>query len=267
MDIFQTIILALVQGLFEFLPVSSSAHLILLPKLMDWQDQGIAFDVVVHLGTLSAIVYYYKTHLLTLSTDFYRSLITRKTIGESKLAWSILFATIPVGLMGLAFKDFINLNLREIEVIAYTTLIFAVLLGFADWFNRHHSKIKTTINWFDVIFVGLMQTLALVPGVSRSGIVITAGLLLGFSRGFAIQFAFLLAIPVIALSSGLILLDLYRYPQSLDWGFLLLGFVLSALSSYFVIVFFIKLLEHIGLIPFVIYRLFLGLFLLAVVNF
>ena len=263
MDFFQTITLALVQGLSEFLPISSSAHLILVPKITDWPDQGLAFDVVMHLGTLTAVVYYYQNTLKAMSNDFYRSIIKCQSVGESKLAWGVLLGTIPVGILGLLFKDSIALNFRSLEVIAYTTLIFGILLGIASWFNTRNPNPRISINWFDVLFIGMMQALALIPGTSRSGITITAGLLIGLSRQTSIQFAFLLSIPVIAIASASILIELYGQPQVVNISLLFLGFVVSALSSYFTIVFFIKLLDRVGMMPFVVYRLLLGMYLLT----
>jgi undecaprenyl-diphosphatase len=263
MDFFQTITLALVQGLSEFLPISSSAHLILVPKITDWPDQGLAFDVVMHLGTLTAVVYYYQNTLKAMSNDFYRSIIKCQSVGESKLAWGVLLGTIPVGILGLLFKDSIALNFRSLEVIAYTTLIFGILLGIASWFNTRNPNPRISINWFDVLFIGMMQALALIPGTSRSGITITAGLLIGLSRQMSIQFAFLLSIPVIAIASASILIELYGQPQVVNISLLFLGFVVSALSSYFTIVFFIKLLDRVGMMPFVVYRLLLGMYLLT----
>ena len=263
MDFFQTITLALVQGLSEFLPISSSAHLILVPKITDWPDQGLAFDVVMHLGTLTAVVYYYQNTLKAMSNDFYRSIIKCQSVGESKLAWGVLLGTIPVGILGLLFKDSIALNFRSLEVIAYTTLIFGILLGIASWFNTRNPNPRISINWFDVLFIGMMQALALIPGTSRSGITITAGLLIGLSRQMSIQFAFLLSIPVIAIASASILIELYGHPQVVNISLLFLGFVVSALSSYFTIVFFIKLLDRVGMMPFVVYRLLLGMYLLT----
>ena len=263
MDFFQTITLALVQGLSEFLPISSSAHLILVPKITDWPDQGLAFDVVMHLGTLTAVVYYYQNTLKAMSNDFYRSIIKCQSVGESKLAWGVLLGTIPVGILGLLFKDSIALNFRSLEVIAYTTLMFGILLGIASWFNTRNPNPRISINWFDVLFIGMMQALALIPGTSRSGITITAGLLIGLSRQMSIQFAFLLSIPVIAIASASILIELYGHPQVVNISLLFLGFVVSALSSYFTIVFFIKLLDRVGMMPFVVYRLLLGMYLLT----
>lgn len=264
MDFIQTIVLSLVQGLSEFLPISSSAHLILVPKLSDWPDQGLAFDVVVHMGTLSAIVFYYRAIIKILINDFFYSVVKIQTVGQSKLAWGVLLGTIPVGLAGLLFKDFIEVNLRSTEVIAYSTLVFGLLLGFASWINTRNQTARVDLSWQDIGFVGLMQAFALIPGTSRSGITITAGLLIGLSKNTSTQFAFLLSIPVITLSALLMLLDLYQQPQVADWPMLLLGFLVSAISAYFTVVFFIKLLDTIGLMPFVVYRIILGVLLLAI---
>lgn len=264
MDFIQTIVLSLVQGLSEFLPISSSAHLILVPKLSDWPDQGLAFDVVVHMGTLSAIVFYYRAIIKILINDFFYSVVKIQTVGQSKLAWGVLLGTIPVGLAGLLFKDFIEVNLRSTEVIAYSTLVFGLLLGFASWINTRNQSSRVELSWQDIGFVGIMQALALIPGTSRSGITITAGLLIGLSKNTSTQFAFLLSIPVITLSALLMLLDLYQQPQVADWPMLLIGFLVSAISAYFTVVFFIKLLDTIGLMPFVVYRIILGVLLLAI---
>ncbi|MBE8190235.1 MAG: undecaprenyl-diphosphate phosphatase, partial [Candidatus Thioglobus sp.] len=258
MDIFQTLILALVQGISEFLPISSSAHLILVPELTGWQDQGLAFDVVVHFATLLAVIFYYRYQLKSLSFDFYNSILSRQKVGESNLAWGILLGTIPVALLGWIFKDFIAINLRSVAVISYATLAFGGLLAVGIWVNFKNLKPRFSIGWLDVFFIAMMQILALIPGTSRSGITITAGLLIGLSKKTSIQFSFLLSIPVIILATGSILLDLYQQPQIVNVTLLFLGFVIAGISSYFSIVFFIKLLDVIGLMPFVIYRLLLG---------
>ena len=151
MDIFQTITLSLIQGLTEFLPISSSAHLALLPKLLNWPDQGLAFDVVLHFGTLCAIIYYYRNSLLVMSHDFISSIQTRQMEGEALLAWGVLLGAIPVGLAGLLFKDSIELNLRTIEVIAFATLFFGVLLGFSDWLNRFLGRTREIIRSSDIL--------------------------------------------------------------------------------------------------------------------
>ena len=263
MDFIQTIVLSLVQGLSEFLPISSSAHLILVPKITDWPDQGLAFDVVVHMGTLSAIVFYYRAIIKMLMVDFFYSIVKVQTIGQSKMAWGVLLGTIPVGLAGLLFKDFIEVNLRSTEIIAYSTLAFGLLLGLASWIDSRKTAPRSELGWTDIGFIGIMQALALIPGTSRSGITITAGLLIGLSKNMSTQFAFLLSIPVITLSALLMMLDLYQQPQSVDWLMLVIGFSVAAISAYLTVVFFIKLLDTIGLMPFVMYRIILGVLLLT----
>lgn len=264
MDIWQSIVLALIQGVSEFLPISSSAHLILVPKLSDWPDQGLAFDVVVHLGTLFAIVFYYRSLLQQLWLDFYQSLLQRQSVGESTLAWGVLLATIPVGLAGLLFKTQIETHLRSVEVIAATTIGFGLLLALAAYLNHRKSHVRGQLGAIDMAFIGCMQALALIPGTSRSGITITAGLLLGLSKQSATRFAFLLAIPVIALSSMLMLFELFAQVEPVNSVILLVGFAVSALSSYLTVVFFIKLLDTLGMLPFVVYRLLLGVILLTI---
>ncbi len=263
MDFIQTVVLALVQGLSEFLPISSSAHLILVPKITNWPDQGLAFDVVVHMGTLSAIVFYYRAIIKILMVDFFYSVVKVQTVGQSKMAWGVLLGTIPVGLAGLLFKDFIEVNLRSTEIIAYSTLAFGLLLGLASWIDSRKIAPRSELSWTDIGFIGIMQALALIPGTSRSGITITAGLLIGLSKNMSTQFAFLLSIPVITLSALLMMLDLYQQPQSVDWLMLVIGFSVAAISSYLTVVFFIKLLDTIGLMPFVMYRIILGVLLLT----
>jgi len=262
MDFIQTIVLALIQGLSEFLPISSSAHLIIVPKLSDWPDQGLAFDVVAHLGTLVAVVYYYRETIKELFIDFFYSIVKQEVIGESRLAWGVLLGTIPVGLCGLIFKDYIEANFRSIEVVAYTTIVFGILLGFASYVNSRKKFTRGSIGFIDIAFVGVMQAIALIPGTSRSGITITAGLLIGLSKQMSIKFAFLLSIPVITISVLSILIDIYDKPQTVNISLLFLGFFVASIVAYLTIVFFIKLLDTIGLIPFVVYRLLLGFVLL-----
>ncbi len=264
MEFLQTTALALIQGLSEFLPISSSAHLILLPKFTHWTDQGLAFDVVLHLGTLSAIVFYYRHSLAELWRDFFDSIAQRQTVGRSHIAWGIGLGTIPVGLAGLFFQEFIETHLRTTSVIAFATLGFGLLLGVAIWWqqHKHNPNPSDTLTWRAMSFIALAQTLALIPGTSRSGITITAGLLLGLSLATTIEFAFLLSIPVIALSAALMIWQLFAQPLAVDWTMLALGFVISGLSAYFTVVFFIRLLDRVGLMPFVVYRVGLAMVLL-----
>lgn len=262
MDTLQIIVLAIVQGFTEFLPISSSAHLILVPAFTQWADQGQAFDVALHIGSLIAVVIYFRTDLRNMIVAWLHSLGTRQQTPNSRLAWAVLFATIPAGLVGLILKDYIELNLRGAEVIATTTIIFGLLLWYADRMGKRNRD-EHAMRWKDVLFIGCAQAIALIPGTSRSGITMTAALMMGLTRSAAARFSFLLSVPVILLSGGLKTIDLVRSDTVVDWYALFAGTVLSALSAYLCIHLFLKLLERIGMLPFVVYRVFLGLFIFA----
>ncbi|MCW9014114.1 MAG: undecaprenyl-diphosphate phosphatase [Gammaproteobacteria bacterium] len=260
MDFIQILILAVVQGLTEFLPISSSAHLILVPVLTGWQDQGLAFDVAVHVGTLAAVVLYFRTEIIHMTQSWLASVTGKGFDQDAKLAWAVLFGTIPVGLAGLLFKDFIEAELREPVVMATSTLVFGLLLWFADARGKRQRD-EYSMRWQDVFWIGVAQAMALIPGTSRSGATMTAALLLGMTRTAAARFSFLLSIPVIVLA-GLLKTKDYLGQASLDdMQPLMLGALLSGITAYFCIHFFLKLLERIGMMPFVIYRIALAIFL------
>ncbi|MCW8888594.1 MAG: undecaprenyl-diphosphate phosphatase [Gammaproteobacteria bacterium] len=263
MELIQITLLALLQGLTEFLPISSSAHLILFPQFTDWSDQGIAFDVAVHLGTLSAVIIYFRHDLKTILADFIQSLIQRKLVGESRLAWAVGLGTIPVGIAGLLFKDYIEVELRSPQVIAWATVVFALLLWWADRLPQR-TRDEHRLTWKDIVVIGIAQAIALIPGTSRSGITMTAGLMMGLTRTAAARFSFLLSIPVIILAGGLNGIELAQQVTPVDWNSLIIGTVISAISAYLCIHFFLKLLERVGMLPFVIYRLFLAAILFAI---
>lgn len=265
MDLLQIFVLAIVQGLTEFLPISSSAHLILVPVITHWQDQGLAFDIAVHVGTLSAVVWYFRKDLTRMSIDWLSSLRLRRTVGESRLAWAVILGTIPVGLAGLLLHDVLDSEtFRSARVIAWATIVFGLLLWFSDRSSRQIRN-EHSLQWKDIAIIGLAQALALIPGTSRSGITMTAGLLLGLTREAAARFSFLLSIPVIILAGGYKSVKLIEKPD-IDWLAIGLGVVLSALTAYLCIYLFLKLLERIGMLPFVIYRLLLGGVLLYVFS-
>ncbi len=261
MDALHAIFLALIQGISEFLPVSSSAHLILFPRLLGWQDQGLAFDVAVHVGTLSAVVLYFRRELIPMTQDWVQSILTRKQTANSRLAWAVLWGTIPVGLAGLLLKGFIENNLRSELVIAAATIGFALLLWWADSKGRG-KRDEYSLRISDIAIIGIAQALALIPGTSRSGVTMTAGLMLGLSREAAARFSFLLSIPVITLAGGFLTLELIQAPGLVDWRAMIIGGITSAITAYLCIHFFLKLLERIGMLPFVIYRLLLGVLLI-----
>ncbi|NOQ89197.1 MAG: undecaprenyl-diphosphate phosphatase [Gammaproteobacteria bacterium] len=261
MDLLQIIVLALVQGLTEFLPISSSAHLILVPYITGWADQGLAFDVAVHIGTLSAVVLYFRKEISEMFFAWFAS-FKGKHSEDSKLAWGVLIGTIPVGIAGLLFKDVISEHLRTPLVIAITTILFGFLLWYADWSGKRNRD-EHTMSWKDIIFVGCAQAIALIPGTSRSGITITAGLMIGLTAPAAARFSFLLSIPVIILAGGVETLEYLEVASIDDKNDLIIGALISAVSAYLCIHYFLMLLERIGMTPFVIYRLLLGIVLLS----
>ena len=256
MEILQIVILALVQGLTEFLPISSSAHLILVPVLTNWPDQGLAFDVAVHAGTLTAVVLYFRKELARMLVEWFSSFKGGLT-PDARLAWAVLIGTIPVGLAGLVFKGVIETQLRSPMVIAMATILFGLLLWYADKTGKR-SKDEYGLSLCDVLVIGLAQALALIPGTSRSGITITAALMLGLNRKAAARFSFLLSIPVIFLAGMLETMDYLSAASIEDAQPLLVGALISAASAYACIHYFLKLLDRIGMMPFVAYRLVLG---------
>lgn len=261
MDYLHAIYLALLQGLTEFLPISSSAHLILLPRLAGWADQGLAFDVAVHVGTLTAVVTYFRHDIHRLLVAWLRSFSSRPLSVDARLAWFVLLGTIPVAVAGMLQRDVVETYLRSPLVIALTTIGFGVLLGWADYRGRH-ARDEGTLTLTNVVWIGLAQALALIPGTSRSGITMTAALALGLTRSAAARFSFLLSIPVILLAGGFESLKLFQQTGPVAWEALLLGTVVAAVSAYLCIMFFLRLIERIGMLPFVIYRLVLGVVLL-----
>ncbi len=265
MDPLHAIALALVQGLTEFLPISSSAHLILIPALLGWPDQGLAFDVAVHVGTLAAVVAYLRRDLERLAAGWVRSVVRARPFSpESRLAWMVIAATIPVGAAGLLAGDAVGHHLRSPAVIAIANLVFALLLLGADrWGSRARGVESLTLG--HALLIGCAQAFALVPGASRSGVTITAGLALGLTPRAAARFSFLLAVPVIALAGGAEGLELLTAPGAVDWAWFGLGALVAGMSAYVCIGVFLALVAQVGLWPFAVYRIALGALLLGLV--
>ena len=261
MDTLETILLALLQGLTEFLPISSSAHLILLPRLLGWSDQGLAFDVAVHVGTLMAVVFYFRHDVQRLLVAWFGSCMSRQMTTDARLAWLLLVGTVPVVVAGLLLRDVVETYLRSPLVIALATIGFGVLLWLADRRGRQ-VRSEESLTLMDVIWIGLAQALALIPGTSRSGITMTAALALGLTRSAAARFSFLLSIPVILMAGVYESLNLLQQSAPVAWREILLGTAVAAVSAYLCIHFFMRLIERIGMLPFVVYRLLLGGFLL-----
>ena len=267
MDWLQVVFLSLLQGLTEFLPVSSSAHLVLPAQLTNWPDQGLAFDVAVHFGTLIAVLAYFRGDLVSMLSAVSRSPSLIGTLGwqtvigqtaahdrDLDLVFKLGVATLPIVIVGFAGKDFIETQLRTIPVIATTTMLFGAVLWFAD----RRSGSRSVVAWRDALWIGLAQVLALIPGTSRSGITITVALLIGLSRVSAARFSFLLSIPAIAGAQLLLTRDLVATESSIDMLPILVGGLIAFASAYASIHFFIRLLDRFGMTPYVVYRLLLG---------
>ncbi|MEJ2129868.1 MAG: undecaprenyl-diphosphate phosphatase [Woeseiaceae bacterium] len=254
MTTLQVIILAIVQGLTEFLPISSSGHLVLVPHFFDWADQGLAFDVAVHFGSLIAVLLFFRQDIFGLLRGSVQVLGGNIEGVESRLALGIALGTIPAALVGLFLVDWIEANLRSPYVIVFTLSGYGVLMMAADRFGRRERNISgMTIG--NAILIGVAQALALVPGTSRSGVTITAARFMGFERQDAARFSFLLAVPVILLATGYSLINLLRDDAIVAWGQLATGVVISAIVAYLSIEFFMRFVSRIGLMPFAIYRL------------
>jgi len=267
MDSIQAVCLALIQGITEFLPISSSAHLVLIPVLTSWPDQGLAFDCVAHLGSLTAVVVYFRSDIARMLAGFGRTIKQRDICADRDgyMAWLIGFATIPVGLFGLTFREIIETDFRSLSIIGVTSIVFGLLLWLADNEDKN-TKNETSWNFRDVMIVGLAQAFALIPGVSRSGITITAALMMGYRREAAARLSFLLSIPVIVLAGGMKMKDWIEQPdQVAGLSELVIAYMLSALTAYACIHLFLKYLEKVGMGPYVIYRVILGVILLWMV--
>jgi len=254
---FQVIILAIVQGLTEFLPISSSGHLVLVPVFFGWTDQGLAFDVAVHFGSLIAVVLFFRKDILALLRGSVQVLGANVATTEARMALGIALGTIPAALAGLMFVDWIEANLRSPAVIVFTLSGYAILMILADRLGRRNRDISG-IRIKDAVLIGVAQALALVPGTSRSGVTITAAMALGFERQDAARFSFLLAVPVILLASVYSFIGLLRTEATVPWGQLAIGVVVSAIVAYLSIEFFMRFVSRIGLLPFAIYRMILA---------
>ena len=250
-DIIEIVVLSLIQGVSEFLPISSSAHLIIVSSLYEFKSSSLLIDVSLHLGSLLAIIFFFRKELFNIRNNH-------------KLLLLIIIGSIPLIIVGyfLHSTGFIYL-LRDIKIIAWTTLVFGILLYFADQ-NRFDKKMSSDLNFKTIFYIGLFQTLALIPGVSRAGITITIARLLKFNRYDSSKISFLLAIPALGGASFLSLKDILD--QSFDFNyFILLSITLSFLFSYFTVKFFLKYISKFSLNIFIIYRILIALFLLILI--
>ncbi len=253
MSLLQLLLLALVQGLTEFLPVSSSAHLILLSRLLGWPDQGLVLDVAAHLGTLLAVLWHFREKLPEMLQP-----ARQNPQGRPSLFWLLLLASLPLAAVGYLSAHWVETYLRSEAVIAWSTIIFALLLGLADRLPEARARLNTP----RALLIGLAQCLALIPGTSRSGVTITAGLLLGLGRVEAVRFAMLTAIPATAMAGGYGLLQMLQQGHAVAWAEFFLVTALSAFTGWLGLRFILHWAEQASLRWFVYYRLLLGVALL-----
>ncbi len=256
MALLQIIVLAVIQGVTEFLPISSSGHLILVPQLTGWPDQGLPMDVAMHVGTLVAVLVYFWRDVGSVLTGVVDILRGRRSFG-SRLVWGLVVATIPALAMGLAMELWVGDALRSVTVVAWTMVVFAVVLYVAD-------RLGLTINRMEhltighAVFIGLAQALAFIPGTSRSGITMIAGRILGYERFEAARFSLLLSVPAIAAAGLYEGLKLYRGGDLSQMQDAMIGGGIAAVAGLITIAVMMSWLRRATFTPFVVYRLILG---------
>ncbi len=254
MQTIQALILGIIQGLTEFLPISSSGHLVFIPKLFGWSDQGLAFDAIIHLGTLWAVIIYFRKRLW--------GVVTLKSSESRKLGGLILLSIIPAALIAFFFADWLEQNVRSTLVIGIGLIFWGIVLWLADSWGKKVQSLPD-LNWQKALFIGCAQAIALLPGTSRSGITITAGLFSKLTKKAAAEFAFLMSVPIIFLAGFKKLYDLMTLGfGDLTLGILLIGFVSSALSGFIAIWGLMKIIQKWSFKPFVVYRIIIGILIL-----
>ena len=252
-DFFEIFLLSIIQGVSEFLPISSAAHLVLVSNIYEFKNQSLLIDISLHLGSLLAIIYYFKDDIFNFKKN-------------KNLFYKIIIGTLPLVIVGyLLYTTNTIYHFRNIKVIAWATLFFGILLYIADK-NKFLKKIDTDFNIKSVLIIGFFQILSLIPGVSRAGITITAGRILGFDRTDSTKISFYLSIPALIGASALSVKDIFK--ENIDFNLLvLIGIFLSFLFSLITIKIFLKFIKNFSLNIFVAYRLFLALILLYIIYF
>ncbi len=279
MTFLQLLLIAVVQGITEFLPISSSGHLILIPKLTDLPDQGPLIDVAVHVGSLLAIIVYFFKDVVVLARGGFASIGIGQAPAERKLFWWIVLGTIPAVAFGLSIKmglfngiaenwfgvDIIDGDLmgsiRFTELVAFNLIVYGILLGIADWLGKEIKQFED-MSWRDGLIVGLAQALAIIPGTSRSGVTMTAARALGYKRVEAARFSFLLSIPAVAGAGVLIVPEIFEAGMTLAMDALIAG-VLTFVAAFLTMAFLMNFLKKASMMVFVLYRVGMGVALLA----
>ncbi len=262
MTFLQLLVIAIVQGVTEFLPISSSGHLILIPFVTDMPDQGPLIDIAVHIGSFLAILLYFFRECIALARGGLSSVGIGRAPAERRLFWWILIGTIPAVLFGLFLKEGGWLEgFRSTTLVAVNLIVYGVLLGIADWLGPRTKKYED-MSLIDAIVVGLAQALALVPGTSRSGVTMTAARFLGYERVEAARFSFLLALPAVAGAGTLAVLDLAGATAQMQWDALIAG-AMTFVTAFATMAFLMRFLRHASMLVFVLYRVALGATLLV----
>ena len=259
----QIIVLAIVQGLTEFLPISSSGHLVLVPSVFGWGDQGLAFDVAVHFGSLVAVCIYFRDDVVAIVRGGLQLLGMKNDTPESQLALVLGIGTVPAAIAGLTLAGWIEGNLRNPVVIVVTLAVYGIAMVLADRYGRRERTI-TGLTLGDAIWIGCAQALALIPGTSRSGVTISVARMLGFKRQDAARFSFLLSVPVILLASLYKGFEMVTGPVAVPWGELGFAATIAGIVAYLSIGFFMRVVSRIGLLPFAAYRIVLAAVILYV---
>ena len=263
MSWFEAVVLGLVQGLTEFLPISSSAHILIVSRLFGWGDPGAAFTAVSQIGTELAVLIYFRKDIARILSAWFRSFTDRELRSgiDARMGWYVIIGTIPIAVLGFTFASVIETSARNLWIVATVLIVFGVVLGVADRFGRKSKELES-LNVKDGILFGFGQALALIPGVSRSGATISTGLALGYSRYAATRYAFLLAIPAV-LASGLYEATKIGDDPNVQWAQTIIATLIALVVGYLVIAWLIRWVTTRSYMPFVIYRVILGSVLLV----
>lgn len=263
MTIFQALILGTVQGLTEFLPVSSSGHLIFVPHIFGWADQGLTFDVIVHLGTLVAVVWYFRARIIRVVRSFFppgTGADAEERAIERQFGWMIALSILPALIVGFILSEVLGIEIRSPLAVALGFIVWGIVLGIADVYNTRLRIHVGRVSWKTALFMGIAQAIALLPGTSRSGITITAGLFARLTKKQAAEFSFLMSVPVIAIAGALKIVEAIKAGgASVEVLPLTVGFFASMLSGYLAIWGLLRLIERWRFLPFVVYRIVMGI--------
>ncbi len=266
MSWFEAIVLGIIQGLTEFLPISSSGHLLILSQLFGWDDPGAAFTAVSQIGTETAVLIYFRHDIVRIISTWVKSLYTPALRGniDARMGWYVIVGTIPIGFFGYFFSDQIENAARNLWLVATVLIVFGIILGIADRYGKKTRDLETLSMRSGLMF-GFGQALALIPGVSRSGATITTGLFMGFNREAATRYAFLLAIPAV-LASGLYQATKIGEEANVPWGQTIVATIIAFIVGYLVIAWLIRYVATNSYMPFVIYRVAVGSLVLGLLS-